>query len=144
MWHFSYSHSLAQGTCMMIIKLFEIVIFQHLQIEYMSNHQFNIMSQENLGTSKWLQVQLCLFNCKKTLPVAGPSNEETLLCSWGLPGPRIKTIIGSWSLLDAFTFKWVTVCRGWMWGKDWMGVPKVVPKDAAVLLGTLCHSSFDI
>lgn len=37
---------------MMIIKLFEIVILQHLQIEYMSNHQFNIMSQENLGTSK--------------------------------------------------------------------------------------------
>ena len=25
-----------------------------------------------------------------------------------------------------------------------MGVPKVVPKDATVLLGTLCHSSFDI
>lgn len=139
MWHFSYSRSLAQGTCTIIIKLFEIAIFQHLHIEYMSTHQFNIVSQENVGTSKCMQVQLCLFDCKKTLLVAAPSKEETLLCSWGLPGPWIKSIIGSWSPLDAFIFKWVTVCRGWMRGKGWMEVPK----EAAVLLGTLCHSSFD-
>ena len=115
MWHFSYSRSLAQGTCTIIIKLFEIAIFQHLHIEYMSTHQFNIVSQENLGTSKCMQVQLCLFDCKKTLLVAAPSKEETLLCSWGLPGPWIKSIIGSWSPLDAFIFKWVTVCRHGTW-----------------------------
>lgn len=53
-------HSLAQGTCMMIIKLFEIVMFQHLHIEYMSTRRFNIVSQENqqVNTSSAMLVQL--------------------------------------------------------------------------------------
>lgn len=129
MWHFSYSCSLAQGVCVTITRLFKTAIFPHLCIEHTSTHQSNIASQENSETSRWIQVQLCLFSGKKTLLLVGPQRGRHFFALEGFLVSESSQLLGpvAYQKLSFFKNEILFSKGGWE-GKTKQGFPRWQPR----------------